>query len=75
MSAWSGAACRYTKISFQIKTPDGSEVGKVSKKWTGFAQEMFTDADTFQITFPQNLDINTKATLLGFLFLIVSTYT
>lgn len=39
----------------------------------GIAKEMFTDADNFGITFPLDLDVNVKATLLGAIFLIVSS--
>lgn len=54
-------------------SPDGStQVGKISKQWTGLAKEAFTDADNFGITFPIDLDVKMKATLLGAVFLIVS---
>ena len=46
------------------------EVGKVSKKWGGAAKEIFTDADTFGITFSNHLDTKTKAILLGTAILI-----
>ena len=47
-------------------------VGQIRKQWTGFVKEAFTDADNFGITFPMDLDVNVKATLLGAVFLIVS---
>jgi hypothetical protein len=50
----------------------GTNVGKISKQWTGLAKEMFTDADNFGMTFPIDLDVNIKAVLLGAVFLIVS---
>lgn len=54
-------------------SPDGStQVGKISKQWTGLAKEVFTDSDNFGITFPIDLDVKMKATLLGAVFLIVS---
>ena len=56
----------------QVFTKDGTEVGKVTKQWTGFVQEHFTDADNFGINFPMDLDVRVKATMLGALFLIVS---
>ncbi|MCK4935523.1 MAG: hypothetical protein KAR84_01610 [Elusimicrobiales bacterium] len=46
------------------------EVGKIIKKWSGMGKEIFTDADNFNITFPQGIDANQKAILLGALFLI-----
>ena len=47
------------------------EVGKISKQWTGFVREAFTDADNFGATFPMDLDVKMKAVLLGAVFLIV----
>lgn len=47
-------------------------MGKISKQWSGFAREAFTDSDHFGINFPMDLDVRVKATLLGALFLIVS---
>lgn len=48
-------------------------VGKISKKWSGFLREMFTDADYFGISFPIDLDVHIKAVLLGACLLIVSS--
>jgi hypothetical protein len=50
----------------------GEQIGNVSKKWSGFLKEMYTDADTFGINFPVDLDVKIKAVLMGALFLIVS---
>lgn len=47
-------------------------MGKISKQWSGVVREMFTDADFFGITFPMDLDVRMKATMLGACFLIVS---
>ena len=47
-------------------------VGQIRKQWTGFVKEAFTDADNFGITFPMDLDVKVKATMLGAVFLIVS---
>lgn len=56
---------------FNIFTPDLQQnIGKISKKWSGFVREMFTNADKFGMSFPLDLDIKTKATLFGALFLI-----
>lgn len=57
-------------VNFPISTPDGTEVGKVTKQWTGFIKEAYTDADNFGVTFPLDLDVKLKATLLGAVFLI-----
>ena len=53
-------------------TTNGDEIGKVSKQWSGPAKELFTDADNFGITFPVDLDVKCKLTLLAAVFLIVS---
>ena len=47
------------------------EVGKISKQWTGFIREAFTDADNFGVNFPMDLDVKMKAVMLGACFLIV----
>ncbi len=55
--------------TFQIKR-DGTEYGKITKKWSGLLTEGFTDADNFGVTFPQEWEIETKALFLGAVFLI-----
>lgn len=55
--------------TFFIKKDD-QELGKIVKKWSGFAKETFTDADNFGINFPKGLDVNQKAIFLGAVFLI-----
>lgn len=59
----------------QVVANDGTQVGKISKQWSGFAREVFTDSDHFGINFPMDLDVRVKATLLGCLFLIVCVIT
>ncbi|OQX87652.1 MAG: scramblase [Candidatus Omnitrophica bacterium 4484_70.2] len=49
---------------------NGEEVGKISKKWSGLGQELFTRADNFNIVFPPGIDGEQKGVLLGALFLI-----
>ncbi|EGK97277.1 AGAP005498-PC [Anopheles gambiae str. PEST] len=66
--------CPCSDIKFAVFTKDGTEVGKVTKQWTGFVQEHFTDADNFGINFPMDLDVRVKATMLGALFLIDYMY-
>lgn len=50
---------------------NGTEIGKIAKKWSGLAREYFTDADFFGIDFPMDLDVKLKATLIGACMLIV----
>merc|ERR1711936_1037939 len=52
-------------VDFNVVTMDGQEVGKITKQWSGLAREAFTDADNFGISFPLDLDVKVKATLLG----------
>jgi uncharacterized protein YxjI len=46
------------------------ECGKITKKWSGLGKEVFTDADNFNIVFPNGVDIHQKSILIGALFLI-----
>lgn len=63
--------CLCGDVEFEITTRDGSStIGKITKQWAGLLREAFSDADYFGITFPMDLDVNTKATLMGALFLI-----
>ncbi|XP_066203429.1 phospholipid scramblase 1-like [Saccopteryx leptura] len=58
-------------IDFEIKSLDEENVvGKISKQWTGFVREAFTDADNFGIQFPLDLDVKMKAVMIGACFLI-----
>ena len=69
-----GPLCTYSicgDVEFKVMSPDGStEVGKISKQWSGLAREAFTDADNFGISFPMDLDVRMKAVLMGAVFLI-----
>ena len=46
------------------------EIGKITKKFSGILKEAFTDADNFGVSYPQELDNQKKAILLGAVFLI-----
>lgn len=60
-------------VEFQIMSADGkTQVGKISKQWSGLLREMFTDTDYFGISFPMDLDVRMKAVMIGACFLIVS---
>lgn len=71
-----GPVCRFAMcgdVEFHVLSLDGqTQVGKITKQWSGLAREMFTDADYFGVTFPLDLDVNIKAVLLAATFLIVS---
>ncbi|KAH9392266.1 hypothetical protein TYRP_005339 [Tyrophagus putrescentiae] len=58
-------------VVFDVLTRDReTKVGKITKQWSGFTREAFTDADLFGVTFPLDLDVQVKATLLAATFLI-----
>jgi len=62
-------------VPFPVLSPDETvEIGKISKQWTGWAKELFTDADTFSVTFPMDMDVRMKASFLAALFLIDFMY-
>ncbi|KAM7399869.1 hypothetical protein PAMP_019110 [Pampus punctatissimus] len=64
--------CRcMSDVIFEVMSLDeAAVVGQISKQWSGFIQEGFTDADNFGISFPMDLDVKIKAVMLGACFLI-----
>ncbi|XP_041480767.1 phospholipid scramblase 1-like isoform X2 [Lytechinus variegatus] len=63
--------CCQGDIEFDVFTGDmASTIGKVSKQWPGCFKHAWTDADNFGVTFPVDLHVNVKATLLAAVFLI-----
>ncbi|OQR76802.1 phospholipid scramblase 2-like [Tropilaelaps mercedesae] len=62
-------------VEFQvISEQTGQNVGKISKQWTGLLREAFTDADNFGISFPLDLHVHVKASMLAAAFLIDFMY-
>uniref|UniRef100_A0A336LHY0 CSON014425 protein n=1 Tax=Culicoides sonorensis TaxID=179676 RepID=A0A336LHY0_CULSO len=59
-------------VDFEVKSMKNEPMGKVTKQWSGIAQESLTKADNFEIKFPMDLDVKIKAVLLGACFLIVT---
>lgn len=47
-------------------------IGKISKYWSGFVNNVFTNTANFGIQVPVDLDVRIKAVLIGACFLIVS---
>lgn len=47
-------------------------IGKISKYWSGFVNDAFTNADNFGIHVPADLDVTVKAAMIGACFLFVS---
>ncbi|KAL8559228.1 hypothetical protein ACOMHN_040352 [Nucella lapillus] len=73
-----GPCCRCSicgDVEFEVTSKDGeTQVGIISKQWSGLAKEIFTDADNFGVSFPIDMDAKTKATLMGAVFLIDFMY-
>jgi len=57
-------------IDFEVLTKDGQQIGKVTKQWSGLVREAYTDADNFGVSFPMDLDVRVKLTLMAMVFLI-----
>lgn len=71
-----GNGCMCFKVPFYIY-PAGdleNDVGNITKQWRGFGTEVFSDADTFTVEFPENVDANMKANLLGTTFFLNSAF-
>jgi len=53
--------------NFQFLTPDGHELGVVTKKWAGLAKEFFTSADNYVVSISEDLsdDTTLKCLLLA----------
>ena len=62
--------CGCGDIEFAINDIHGNKCGAVTKKWSGILKEAYTDADNFNLSFPLDLDVKLKATLLGAVFMI-----
>jgi uncharacterized protein YxjI len=47
--------------NFRFLTPDGTEIGRVTKKWAGLGKELFTSADNYMISLSESHVIRTDA--------------
>uniref|UniRef100_A0A2I3H2L4 Phospholipid scramblase n=1 Tax=Nomascus leucogenys TaxID=61853 RepID=A0A2I3H2L4_NOMLE len=57
-------------VDFEVKTiNDKLTIGKISKYWSGFVNDVFTNADNFGIHVPADLDVTVKAAMIGACFL------
>ncbi|ROT79009.1 phospholipid scramblase 1 [Penaeus vannamei] len=62
-------------VEFKVFTADESaQIGCITKQWRGFCAEALTDADSFGVTFPMDLEVRMKALLIGAMFLIDFMY-
>ncbi|XP_077536268.1 phospholipid scramblase 1-like [Haemaphysalis longicornis] len=57
-------------VKFEVRSMNGVVIGAITKKWSGLIKEYFTDADNFGVSFPKDLDVNLKASLLATTMLI-----
>lgn len=62
--------CGCSDKVFEIQDLNGTKCGAVTKKWSGILKEAYTDADNFNVSFPIDLDVKLKATLLSLVFMI-----
>lgn len=77
-----GEICYCTTHHFKIfdrrdgKTKEDKEepIGEITKVWSGFGKELFTDATNFVVTFPTSATVHERALLFGALFLIDFLY-
>uniref|UniRef100_A0A8C9DFV5 Phospholipid scramblase n=1 Tax=Prolemur simus TaxID=1328070 RepID=A0A8C9DFV5_PROSS len=57
-------------VDFEVKTINEKlTIGKISKYWSGFVNDVFTNADNFGIHVPADLDVTVKAAMIGACFL------
>jgi len=74
-SPMSAAFGSFGDVKFDILAGDQQTVvGQISKQWGGFLREALTDADTFGLTLPADMDVTWKAVLLAALFHIDFTF-
>uniref|UniRef100_A0A1B6EXH3 Phospholipid scramblase n=1 Tax=Cuerna arida TaxID=1464854 RepID=A0A1B6EXH3_9HEMI len=73
-----GPCCTYRickNVEFKVVNEvSQKEIGTISKMFSGVLKEALTDADHFKVSFPLNLNVKMKATLLGAVFLIDYMY-
>ncbi|XP_012885331.1 PREDICTED: phospholipid scramblase family member 5 [Dipodomys ordii] len=57
-------------VDFEVKTMNEKlTIGKISKYWSGFVNDVFTNADNFGVHVPPDLDVTVKAAMIGACFL------
>jgi len=49
---------------------NGSMIAQITKVWAGFAKEMYTDSDNFDVEFPSDASPKQKALLVGSVFFL-----
>ncbi|KAI1235848.1 hypothetical protein IHE44_0001939 [Lamprotornis superbus] len=62
----------FEDVDFEVKTlNEMTTIGKISKYWSGFVNNVFTNTANFGIQVPVDLDVRIKAVMIGACFLIV----
>jgi len=51
-------------FNYRILTPEGDELGKITKKWGGLAKELFTSSDTYMVDTDEDLHDQPVAKML-----------
>ncbi|XP_061490457.1 phospholipid scramblase family member 5 isoform X2 [Rhineura floridana] len=58
-------------VDFEVKSLNGMlTIGKISKYWSGFVNNIFTNTANFGIQVPVDLDVKIKAVMIGACFLL-----
>ncbi|XP_071840657.1 phospholipid scramblase 1-like [Apostichopus japonicus] len=70
-----GCICQNTlcssPVEFQIYSKDGSsKIGSISKLYSGFAKELYTKADDFELNFIENTSLEVKILCICLVFLL-----
>jgi uncharacterized protein YxjI len=50
--------------NFRFLSPDGTEIGKVTKKWAGLGKELFTSADNYIIALNETRPLGSESAAL-----------
>ncbi|CAJ0580248.1 unnamed protein product, partial [Mesorhabditis spiculigera] len=63
--------CTFCGKVFRVSSVEtGLEVAQITRKWNGYAKDRFTNVDLYGVTFPMDLDVRMKASLMALVFLI-----
>jgi hypothetical protein len=70
-------SCCGSDVHFPVTQKEGGnekEVGMIAKKWSGFAKEVYTNADNYSCQFPLEMPVNHKGLLIATALLIDFMY-
>ncbi|XP_072036845.1 phospholipid scramblase 1-like [Amphiura filiformis] len=69
-----GICCTWDQEFNVTNLQRSAQVGQITKQWAGFCKEWYTQADNFTVSFPMDMDVRVKATMLAAVFLIDFMY-